>query len=253
MTTRLILVCLGVLLLLTILSHPVRRRLFLEGFTLPNFSQPSIDLSKNANFMTFLAFHQQVCTIWDEIVTEVMKNDQVSQPINERLPKEKYMAQLAFQYSSTAKFIQCKPFDQTSPLSVLLESIPDTTQVYKDTFAFLNKELSDTLQKLHDALDSTNVSVSHFANYEPFADCKAEVAVAVANATAAAAVSPSPSVQTLQMQQQTQTTQVLNRIHTILVELPALQTALQSVSAQYKTLKDYKKKGESGEIFSEVH
>jgi len=221
----------------------------LEGFdALPNFSQPSVDLSKNADFMTFLAFHKQVCAIWDEVVSEIMKNDQVSQPVNERLPKEQYIAKMQQGYSKTAVFIKCQPFDQASSLTVLLNAVPVITQVYKDTFAFLNKEITDVLQKLHAALDSANVSVSHFANYEPFADCKAEVAAAVANANA----KPSPSVQDLQLQQQQQTAEVLTRIRMILMELPALQAALQSVSTQYQTLKDYKKKGESGEIFSEV-
>jgi hypothetical protein len=245
MITRLLIVALlGTLLLIAYIAHPASRR-FYEGFDLPNFSQPSIDLSKNADFMTFLQFNQQVCTMWEEVLADIMKNDQVSQPVEERLPKEQYVLQLEQGYSALAKFVKCQPFDQTSTLSVLLAAIPESTQVYNDTFAFLNKEISDTLEKLHSALDSANVSVSAFANYEPFEDCKAAVAAATAAKT-------SPSVQDLQLQQQQQTSQVLARVRAILIELPTLKIGLQAVVTKYNELKRYKERADSGDIVNDI-
>ena len=226
-------------------------RVLKEGFAaLPDFSKPSIDLAKNADFMTFLQFNQSVCAMWDDVVADIMKNDQVSQAPEERLPKAQYVAQLEQQAATV--FVKCAPFDATSTLSVLLAAVPESPQVYKNTFAFLNSKLSDSLAKLHAALDSANTSVSAFADYEPFEDCKAAIAAATAAATAAAKAAPSPSVQDLQAQQQKQTNQVLARIKSCMVELPALQKGLQTVLAKYNELKEYKKKSESGEIFNEV-
>jgi len=248
-----LLLLVALLLLLLVLSHPLSRRVLKEGFAaLPDFSKPSVDLSKNADFMTFLQFNQSVCAMWDDIIADIMKNDQVSQTPAERLPKAQYIAQLQRSYSPLAVFVKCTPFDQTSTLSVLLAAIPESPKVYKDTFLFLNKQLTDTLQKLHEALDSTNVSVSSFANYEPFEDCSAAVAAAVAAATAKAKAVPSPSVQDLQVQQQKQTDQVLARVNSCMVEMPGLQKALQTVAAKYNELKEYKKKTESGDIIGEV-
>ena len=85
-----------------------------------------------------------------------------------------------------------------------------------------------------------------------FEDCKAEVANAVATANAVAQAKPSPSVQDLLEQQQRLTTTVLTRVKTILVELPSLQASLKKVTELYNTLKEYKAKGESGAIYSEV-
>ena len=243
MITQLLLIALlGTVLFLVYAAHPLSRRFLREGFDLPNFAQPSVDLSKNADFMTFLQFNQQVCTMWNDVVADIMKNDQVSQPPEQRLSKEQYVAQLG------TNFVKCQPFDQTSSLSVLLTAIPADAKVYTDTFAFLDTKISDTLQKLHAALDSTNVSVSAFANYEPFENCDAAVAAAAAKAAA----KPSPSVQDLQLQQQQQTSLVLTRVHTILVTLPTLQKGLQTVLTKYNELKEYKRKAESGEIFNEV-
>lgn len=223
-----------------------------EGFAdLPNFSLPSQDLSKNANFMTFLKFHQQVCTVWNEVIEDIMKNDQVSQPENERLPKAQYVLKLQTDYSTTASFVGCQAFDQTSTLSVLLASIPQTTKVYKDTFAFLIKNIADTLEKLQSALNSANVSVSAFADYtEGFEDCSAAIAAATAAATAAA--KKEPAVKDLLKLQQDQTNQVLARVQTILVEQSALQSQLNLVMAGYEKLKDYKKQGEDGTIYQNV-
>ena len=220
----------------------------MDGFAdLPNFSLPSQDLSKNANFMTFLKFHQQVCTVWDNVIEDIMKNDQVSQPVEERLPKPQYVLQLQKDYSTTASFVGCQAFDQTSTLSVLLASIPDTTKVYKDTFAFLNKNIADTLGKLESALNSANVSVSAFADYrESFEDCSAAVAAATAKAKT------EPTVKDLAKQQQDQTNQVLARVKTILVEQGALQSQLQAVMAGYQKLQDYKKQGEDGTIYQNI-
>ena len=245
---------LALLLLLAYCSHPISLRVLKEGFAaLPDFSKPSIDLSKNADFMTFLQFNQSVCTMWDDVIADVMKNDQVSQEPEERLPKAQYVAQL--EQDATGTFVKCIPFDATSTLSVLLNAVPESPQAYKDTFAFLNSKLTDTLEKLHKALDSANVSVSAFADYEPFEDCTAAVAAATAAATAKAtttAAATSPSVQDLQLEQQKQTNQILARIRTSMVEMPTLQKGLQTVLAKYNELKEYKKKSESGEIFNEV-
>jgi len=238
---------LALVLLLAYCSHPMSLRVLREGFAaLPDFSKPSIDLAKNADFMTFLQFNQSVCAMWDDVIADVMKNDQVSQTPAERLPKAQYVAQLEQQAATV--FVKCAPFDATSTLSVLLAAVPESPQVYKNTFAFLNSKLSDSLEKLHTALDSANTSVSAFADYEPFEDCKAAVAAAVA----AAKATPSPSVKELEVQQQKQTNQVLARIKNTMVELPALQKGLQTVLAKYNELKEYKKKSESGEIFNEV-
>lgn len=242
---------LALVLLLVYCSHPISLCVLKEGFAaLPDFSKPSINLSKNADFMTFLQFNQSVCTMWDDVITDVMKNDQVSQQPEERLPKAQYVAQLEQQ--ATGTFVKCIPFDATSTLSVLLNAVPESPQPYKDTFAFLNSKLTDTLEKLHTALDSANVSVSAFADYEPFEDCTAAVAAAVAETKATAATIPSPSVQDLQVQQQKQTNQILARIRTSMVEMPTLQRGLQTVLAKYNELKEYKKKSESGEIYNEV-
>uniref|UniRef100_A0A6C0K130 Uncharacterized protein n=1 Tax=viral metagenome TaxID=1070528 RepID=A0A6C0K130_9ZZZZ len=224
----------------------------MDGFAdLPNFSLPSQDLSKNANFMTFLQFHQQVCTVWNEVIEDIMKNDQVSQPVEERLPRAQFVLNLQKDYSTTASFVGCQAFDQTSTLSVLLASIPETTKVYKDTFAFLNKNITDTLEKLESALNSANVSVSAFADYrEGFEDCTAAVAAATAKATAAAKTEP--AVKDLSKQQQDQTNKVLARVQTILVEQGTLQSQLQVVMAGYQKLKDYKKQGEDGTIYQNV-
>ena len=244
MGTLLLIALLGTVLLLVYVSHPLRRRILREGFELPNFSMPSSDLSKNADFMTFFKFNQQVCTMWNEIMEDLMKNDQVSQPVAERLPKDQYIKQLA----GASSFVKCLPFDAKSTLSVLLEAVPETGKVYKDTFLFLNTKISDSLQKVQSALDSTKVSVSAFADYEPFENCAAAVAAAVA----ATKAKPSPSVQELLAQQQKQTTQILTRISIILIELPDLQKGLQGVITKYNELKKYKKKAESGDIFNEV-
>jgi hypothetical protein len=242
---------LALVLLLAYCSHPMSLRVLREGFAaLPDFSKPSIDLAKNADFMTFLQFNQSVCAMWDDVIADIMKNDQVSQTPAERLPKDKYIAQLQQANSPDAPFVKCAPFDATSTLSVLLEAVPESPQAYKDTFAFLNSKLSDSLAKLHTALDSANTSVSAFADYEPFEDCKAAVAAAVAETKAAATTSS--SVKELEAQQQKQTNQVLARIKNTMVELPALQKGLQTVLAKYNELKEYKKKSESGEIFNEV-
>jgi len=244
---------LALVILLAYCSHPMSLRVLKEGFAaLPDFSKPSIDLSKNADFMTFLQFHQSVCTMWDDVIADVMKNDQVSQQPEERLPKAQYVAQLEQQ--ATGTFVKCIPFDATSTLSVLLGAVPESPQPYKDTFAFLNSKLTDTLEKLHTALDSANVSVSAFADYEPFEDCTAAIAAATAAATAKATANatPSPSVNDLQLEQQKQTNKVLARINSCMVEMPTLQRGLQTVLAKYNELKEYKKKSESGEIYNEV-
>lgn len=219
------------------------RRILFEGFdALPNFSLPSQDLSLIPDFMTFLQFHQQACTMWNEAVDEIMKNDQVDKPPDQQLTKEQYIQQMEQTSVPPTTFVRCLPFDQTSTLEVLLASIPENTKVYKNTFQFLDVKMSESLQKLKDALNGSNVSVSAFE------DCKAEVAAA----TAAATAKPSPSVQDLLEQQQRLTTTVLTRVKTILVELPSLQASLKKVTDLYNTLKEYKAKGESGAIYSEV-
>ena len=235
----------------------------MDGFAdLPNFSLPSQDLSKNANFMTFLKFHQQVCAVWNEVIEDIMKNDQVSQPVNERLPKEQYIQQLQKTNSGTTTFVRCQPFDQTSTLSVLLEAIPETTRAYKETFKFLDKNISDTLAKLESALNSANVSVSAFADYrEGFEDCTAAVAAATAAATAKAnaaatakanAAVPKPTVEDLIQEQKDKTNNVLARVTNILIERDVLQSQLQAVMAGYEKLKDYKKQGEDGTIYQNI-
>ena len=245
-TSILILLVLGTFLFVAYVSHPLSRRILFEGFALPNFSLPASDLSKNADFMTFLQFHQQVCAMWNEAVDEIMKNDQVDKPPEQRLSKEQYIQQMEKTSFPPTTFVRCLPFDQTSTLEVLLASIPENTQVYKNTFQFLDVKMSESLQKLKDALNGSNVSVSAFE------DCKAEVANAVATANAVAQAKPSPSVQDLLEQQQRLTTTVLTRVKTILVELPSLQASLKKVTELYNTLKEYKAKGESGAIYSEV-
>jgi len=240
-----------VLLLLAYCSHPTWRRVLQEGFgELPDFSKPSVNLAVNADFMTFVQFNQAVCTMWDEVITDIIKNDQVGVPAEQQLTKEQYVAKLEQGFLTKISLVKCIPFDPTSTLSVLLAAVPESPQVYKDTFLFLNKELTDALKKLHDALDSANVSVSAFADYEPFEDCSAAVAAATAAATTAATAAP--SVQNLQAEQLKQTNQLLARINSCMVEMPALQSGLQSVNAKYSELKSYKTKSESGDIYNEV-
>lgn len=242
-TSILVLLVLGTFLFVAYISHPMSRRILFEGFdALPNFSLPSQDLSLIPDFMTFLQFHQQACTMWNEAVDEIMKNDQVDKPPDQQLTKEQYIQQMEQTSVPPTTFVRCLPFDQTSTLEVLLASIPENTKVYKNTFQFLDVKMSESLQKLKDALNGSNVSVSAFE------DCKAEVAAA----TAAATAKPSPSVQDLLEQQQRLTTTVLTRVKTILVELPSLQASLKKVTDLYNTLKEYKAKGESGAIYSEV-
>jgi hypothetical protein len=248
-TSILVLLVLGTFLFVTYVSHPLSRRILFEGFdALPNFSLPAQDLSKNADFMTFLQFHQQVCAMWNETVDDIMKNDQVDKTPDQRLSKEQYIRQMETTSIPPTTFIRCQPFDQTSTLEVLLASIPENTKVYKNTFKFLDVKMSESLQKLKDALNGSNVSVSAFEDCKEA--CAAQVATATANAVAKA--KPSPSVQDLLLQQQRLTTTVLTRVKTILVELPSLQASLKKVTELYNTLKEYKAKGESGAIYSEV-
>jgi len=226
---------------------------------------PSVDLAKEPDFMTFYNFHTDVCTLWNEIIDEVMKNDCVDTPCP---PKAIYIKNLMKVYNAnalktsqpTVSFIDCeKQWTPTSTLKELLLGVPKNINGYKGTLQFILNKSNEIIAQVTDAL-SNIPSISAFADYQTTIDCKTDENGTVCKGSDGNIYTEQQSKQRTQQQiQQTRkdeeaqidaTNQILGRCRTMNPELPELTTLLKQAKENVKQLKCLKESAKDGTLIT---
>jgi hypothetical protein len=148
------------------MSHPSNRQFLVDGFVPVDYSKPSVDLSKDPDFMAFYNFHTEVCSLWNAVIDEVMKNDCAAPDAN--CPaKPQYIKKLASAYDATQSsptcFVQCdSTWSHTSTLAELDAVMPKDISCYRGTLEFIINKSTDVINQVQSAL--SNIP-SGFENY----------------------------------------------------------------------------------------
>jgi hypothetical protein len=261
-----ILLILGTLLFVVHLSHPTSRRFLFEGFA--DTLKPSVDLAKEPDFMTFYNFHTQVCTLWNDIIDEVMKNDCVETPCP---PKATYIKNLMKSYNLDARkagqptisFINCeKQWSPTSTLAELLAGVPTNINGYKGTLQYIVNKSSAIIGQVTDAM-SQIPTISSFADYQTTIDCTTDAngnSVCLdSNGNVYTEQQPSQKQgQQKQQQKQSQpqqeqidaTNQILGRCRSMNPELPELTALLNQAKKNVDQLKCLQASAKDGSLIT---
>ena len=140
------------------MSHPVNRQFLVDGFVPVDYSKPSVDLSKDPDFMAFYTFHKEVCRLWNVVIDEVMKNECAAPDAN--CPsKPEYIKNLAATYDKTQSspvcFIQCdSTWSHKSTLDQLDTAIPTNINCYRGTLDFIITKSTDVINQVQTALSN---------------------------------------------------------------------------------------------------
>ena len=153
----LLLLILFVLLFVIYMSHPSNRQFLLDGFVSVDYSKPSVDLSKDPDFMAFYTFHTEVCRLWNAVIDEVMKNECAAPDAN--CPaKPEYVKKLSSAYDTTQSspscLVQCEStWSQKSTLAELDAAIPKDIKCYRGTLDFIISKSTDVINQVQTALN----------------------------------------------------------------------------------------------------
>ena len=242
------------------LSYPLSRQFLLEGFVV-DYSKASVDLTTEPDFMAFYAFHQQVCTLWNAIIEEVMKNDCVD-PANPCPAKPVYITKMKDLYNKDNKdstpvcFINCdKAWDAKSSLEDLLEAVPETIKCYTGTLTYVLNKSNDIIKQVNEAL--SQIPPQGFTDYQTQITCST-----LANGSTQCKDSKGDVYMPQQQQQQQaqtsasdaakkqldQTNQIIGRCRVMNTEIPKLKQLLEQAKKNVELLKEVKKKAENGTL-----
>jgi hypothetical protein len=219
---------------------------------------PSVDLSKEPEFMAFKKFHLNICDQWNTIIDEVMKNDCVD-PSTPCPSKQQYVTKLQIEYNKVVSvptcFIQCDPpWDETSSLATLLAAIPKNVNCYKGTLGFIINKSTTILQQVSDSM--AQIPTSGFADYQASILCKTDSSNNTICTDEKGAIflpekAPAPSSGSgsgSADQQALATNDIISRCRTINMEIPELKALLAKAKEQVDQLKTVKQKAQDGTL-----
>jgi len=229
-----------------------------------DYSKPAVDLTKEQEFMAFYKFHTQVCSLWDDVITEVMKNDCVD-PESKCPPKPQYITQLQKAYNDTATpqicFIKCDAkWSPSSSLAELDAAIPSNINCYRGTLQYIVDKTTEIIQKVQDAM-SRIPSQDSFADYQAIINCISD-ANGNAKCTDANGLvyiqnkgqGQSPPTQ-LSQSEEDQLTQQINATNRIIgkcrvmnTEIPALNALMKQANQNIDHLHKIKQQAQDGTL-----
>jgi len=253
----------GVLLLLLFLllfvahmSHPLSRRYLTEGFVV-DYTKASVDLNTEPDFVAFLAFHKEVCALWDAIITEVMKNDCVD-PANPCPDREAYIAKLADDYNANNPpqcFLKCnKTWDANSSLEDLLEAVPENINCYRGTLTYVLNKSNEIIQQVKDAM--AQIPPQGFADYQAQITCSTDKKGVTQCKDAKGAIytpqAPSKTnISEAAKKQLDQTNKIIGRCRVMTTAIPTINKLMVAAKQNVELLKEVQKKAKNGQLLPE--
>lgn len=259
-TSLWVLLVLIVFLFVVYLSNPLTRRFLREGFV--DYSKPSVDLSKQQEFMAFYKFHTNVCALWNNVIDEIMKNDCVD-PEAKCPPKPQYITNIKNTFNETASpkicFAPCETqWGPTSSLKELDAAIPQKIDCYRGTLQYIVDKSQEMITKVEDAMARIPPPDS-FADYQATINCKPDAKGATictdTNGNTYIAQPPKPepeqlnqSEQDLLAQQIAATNKIITRCRFMNSEIPVLNALGAQAKANVDKLRNIKQKAENGDL-----
>lgn len=117
-------------------------------------------LSTNSDFVNFMDFHNnQYCKVWNAVMDEAMKNDQVDLPKEQQLSRSAYTLKLQKDYNQANKknvsFVVCDPLITAElPIKTLLGLVPESAKPYTDSLTFLNDKMDSIIRDVKLAMEN---------------------------------------------------------------------------------------------------
>ena len=250
-----VLMLLFLFLFVVYISHPRIRSFVREGFEGTDYSMPSVDLSKEPEFMAFKKFHGEVCGLWNTVIDEVMKNECVD-PESKCPPKPQYIKKLQLAYNvvspTPACFINCDEiWDETSSLATLQTAIPENINCYKGTLEFVIANSTNMLKQVQESLDKvaagfadykeTILCVTDSSNNTVCTDPNGKVYIPKQE-TSTATATANPDTQAFI------TNTIISRCRSMNTEIPVLKMHLAKAKEQVAQLKMVQKKANDGTL-----
>jgi hypothetical protein len=228
-----------------------------------DYSKPYINLRTENEFTAFYKFHIDVCTLWNGIIDEVMKNDCVD-PANPCPDRVNYIKKLQADYNSTNTpicFINCDiVWDASSSLVDLMAGVPENIDCYRGTLTYVVSKSANIIQQVNDAMSQIPQA---FVDYKATINCTpdgtgtakctdANGIVYISQATQAAKEKRANEQNSdAAKKQQEDTNAIITRCRRMNAEIPALKRLLEQANQNVEQLKVIQKKAKSGKLLPE--